>query len=165
MAIDVLAKVKEEYADAHLCMVGPIKDKIIRDVKSKVDELHLINNITFTGKLSKNEWKQISVDYDIFINTTNYDNTPVTILEAMALGLPVISTDVGGVPFLLDHQETGLLVRPNDAESMTKYILRLTSAKINFNRIIDNAYEHVSKYDKNIVMNQWIQLFDSLIEN
>ena len=82
----------------------------------------------------------------------------------MALGLPVVSTDVGGVPFLLDHQETGLLVRPNDADAMAKYIFQLISSDINFKVIINNAYEHVSKFDKKIVINQWIQLFDRVID-
>ena len=46
---------------------------------------------------------------DVFLNTTNYDNTPVSVLEAMACGLPLVSTNVGGIPYLLEDGKTALL--------------------------------------------------------
>ena len=55
--------------------------------------------ITITGILRKAEWIELSKDYDVFINTTNVDNMPVSVIEAMALGMPIVSTNVGGIPF------------------------------------------------------------------
>ena len=60
--------------------------------------------VKFTGKLEKNEWIKISADAGIFINTSNIDNTPVSLMEAMALGLPVVSTNVGGIPYLIEDR-------------------------------------------------------------
>ena len=68
--------------------------------------------MNFTGKLSKQEWRDLSKDYNVFINTTNFDNTPVSVIEAMALGIPVVSTNVGGLPFLITDKVDGVLVEP-----------------------------------------------------
>ena len=50
-------------------------------------------NVIFQGRLTKHEWVELSYNYDIFINTTNYDNQPISVIESMALGLPIISTN------------------------------------------------------------------------
>ena len=80
-------------------MVGPDKDGSLEKTKQYAKEKGVLHRVRFTGGLSKTEWIELSKDYNIFINTTNVDNTPVSVMEAMALGFPVISTNVGGVPF------------------------------------------------------------------
>ena len=57
-------------------------------------------------------------EFDIFLNTTFVDNTPVSVLEAMACGLCVVSTDVGGLSFLLEHEGDALLVPPDNPKAM-----------------------------------------------
>ncbi|MDF1516821.1 MAG: glycosyltransferase family 4 protein, partial [Lutibacter sp.] len=93
MAIKVLSVLKKNYENASLCMVGPDKDGSLNLTKSLAKQLGLANSVTFTGVLPKEQWHQLSENYDIFINTTNIDNMPVSVLETMALGLPVVSTD------------------------------------------------------------------------
>jgi glycosyltransferase involved in cell wall biosynthesis len=125
LAIKILELVREVYPEASLCMVGPDKDgsrKIVEELAVSKGLSHLVE---FTGKLSKSEWITKSASFDIFINTTDYDNMPVSVLEAMALGFPVISTNVGGVPDLIQDEQNGLLVIPNDAKEFTTKILAL----------------------------------------
>lgn len=125
MAIEVLNKLKESYPEASLCMVGPEKDG-----SKAVAEQYALDKkceVKFTGKISKTEWTQLSVNYDIFINTTHIDNTPVSVMEAMALGLPVVSTNVGGIPYLIKHREEGLLVNDRDVTGMVRAIEQLLS--------------------------------------
>jgi len=95
MAVKVLYKVLQQYPDATLCMIGPAKDESFQETKDLAAELGISESITFTGVLPKKDWHKMSEDYDIFINTTTIDNTPVSVMEAMAMGLPVISTNVG----------------------------------------------------------------------
>ena len=85
--------------DATLAMIGPDVDGSLTKVKDLARKKNL--DVNFTGKLSKPEWINYSKDFNVFINTTNFDNTPVSVIEAMALGLPVVSTNVGGMPFLI----------------------------------------------------------------
>lgn len=123
MAIHVFQKIKEKYPNASLTMIGPDKDGSLKLIQQKAKEFNL--EVNFTGKLTKEEWHKLSEEQDIFINTTHFDNTPVSVMEAMALGLPVVSTNVGGIPYLIEDSKTGLLVNDNDTVDMTNKIVQL----------------------------------------
>jgi glycosyltransferase involved in cell wall biosynthesis len=158
MAIKVFIKVKQLFPNAKIGMVGPIKDnsysKTLRFVKNNNVE------VLFTGKLSKEEWIELSKEYNIFINTTHFDNTPISVIEAMALGLPVISTNVGGIPFLLEHDFSALLINDNDVEDMYNQIIRLMKEPKLAQKIAKNGKEIIKKFDWDIVKNQWIELLN-----
>jgi len=101
-------------------MVGPDKDGSMEVCKKYV----LINNlpVTFTGKLKKKNWTGLASKFDIFINTSNIDNSPLSVIEAMALGLPVITTNVGGIPFLIDHKVDGILIDKNAPDDLCNWV-------------------------------------------
>jgi glycosyltransferase involved in cell wall biosynthesis len=156
MAIKVLVELKKQYPNATLCMIGPKKDEsYIASVrfakKNKVE-------VNFTGKLSKFEWINLSNSSNIFLNTTHFDNTPISVIEAMALGIPVVSTKVGGIPFLLEHEKNALLVSDNDVEDMTTQIKKLLKNPEQTNIIVENARETVNNFDWEIVKLKWIEL-------
>lgn len=123
MAVQVLESLIENYPAAVLTMVGPEKDSSLGTCSAYVESKDL--PVTFTGKLSKEEWVLLSQDFDIFINTTDFDNTPVSIIEAMALGLPIVSTNVGGLPFLINDGDDGLLSPPKDVHLFTSKVSEL----------------------------------------
>lgn len=127
MAIKVLYKLKERYPNASLTMVGPDKDGSMKTTKKLATELNVMVN--FTGRLSKEEWWKLSSAHDVFINTTHFDNTPVSVMEALALGLPIVSTNVGGIPFLVENDKTALLVDDKDVDMMVTQIERLIEDK------------------------------------
>ena len=116
LALKVLQNILSKHPNAELCMVGPQKDDSWKEC-IRYSKLHRLP-VRFTGRLSREEWTTLSGDYDIFINTTNVDNVPVSIIEAMALGLPVISTNVGGLPYLISADIDGMLVPPNEPGRM-----------------------------------------------
>ncbi|WP_329805010.1 glycosyltransferase family 4 protein [Flavobacterium facile] len=156
MAVDVLHLLQKKHPDATLTMVGPDKDGSLETTKNYANQLKL--NVTFTGKLSKAEWANLSNYHDIFINTTHFDNTPVSVLEAMALGLPVVSTNVGGLSFLISHQKNGYLVANNAASEMVLQIEQIINFPAQTIEIIGNAKSMVSKMDWEVVENQWLIL-------
>lgn len=158
MAIKVLYELRKSYPDAQLCMVGPDKENIIDECKSLAEELNV--EVSFTGKLSKEEWIALSKDYNVFINTTHFDNTPVSIIEAMAIGLPIISTNVGGIPFLLTDRENALLVGDDAVGEMVDAIGNLTSNPSLTLKLIQNSRAMVVEFDWQIVKHKWFEILN-----
>ena len=158
LAIEALKELKNTYPKAILCMIGPDKDGTLEDVKQLINKYHLNESVEITGVLSKKEWHKKSENYDIFINTTNVDNTPISVIEAMALGLPVVSTNVGGMPYLIQHNEDGVLVEKNNPSVMTKEICKIVEE--NKYSLAINARKKVENFDWNIVQSKWIQLLE-----
>jgi len=156
LVIEVLKELKNSYPKAILCMIGPDKDGTLEDVKQLINKYHLNESLEITGVLSKEEWHKKSENYDIFINTTNVDNTPISVIEAMALGLPVVSTNVGGMPYLIQHNEDGVLVEKNNPSAMTTEICKIVEE--NKYSLAINARKKVENFDWNIVKSKWMKI-------
>ncbi|MDK2771389.1 MAG: glycosyltransferase family 4 protein, partial [Flavobacterium sp.] len=158
MALKVLALLKEDYPTATLTMIGPDKEDCLQELKDEAQRLGI--KVNFTGKLSKTDWIKLSKESDIFINTTNFDNTPVSVMEAMALGLPIVSTNVGGLPYLLHDGETALLCNPNDVDGMTTLIKKYLNDCQLVNSITKNARLESEKWDWSVVQKEWIKILN-----
>jgi len=154
LAVRVLHGLLERGINATLCMVGPDVDGTLTQTQAYAKTLQV--EVTFTGKLSKEEWIALSADYNVFINTTNFDNMPVTVIEAMALGLPLVSTNVGGLPYLIQQNITGVLVPPNDAEAFIEAVLSLQNDRLHRERLIENARVHAETFNWDTVKALWI---------
>lgn len=153
LAVDILKALQDKGEIASLTMVGPDNDGSLQNTQVYAKSLNV--EVNFTGKLSKRSWIKLSQDYNIFINTTNFDNMPVSIIEAMALGLPVISTNVGGLPFLIKNGETGVLVKPNNVEA---FVLEILSFKENYEAvkvITKQARNKVEAFSWTMVKEKW----------
>ena len=137
-------------------MIGPDKDGTLKDVKHLINTYDLKDSVEITGVLSKSEWHKKSEEFDIFINTTNVDNTPISVIEAMALGLPIVSTNVGGMPYLIDNNKDGILVVKEEPLLMVNEIHKIIE-KNNISLTI-NARTKVENYDWSVVRNQWLNL-------
>ncbi|WP_292889832.1 glycosyltransferase family 4 protein [Nonlabens sp.] len=153
MAVRVLHLLKEEYPKASLTMVGPEKDGALQSSKLLAQKLQV--EVHFTGLLSKKQWIEISKDHSIFINTTHFDNLPVSLIEAMALGLPVVSTDVGGISYLIQHKVHGKLVPDGDVRAMVENIQDLMRHPKDVFTIITHARERSLNYSWKEVSQQW----------
>ncbi len=156
LAIELLKGLKDISIDAELCMVGPDNDGSMQEAIDYANKLGI--EVTFSGKLSKQEWIELSKSYNVFINTTNFDNMPVSVIEAMALGLPVVSTNVGGMPFLIEDGLTGVLVEPNSAEVFIEVIRKVLDNPRDLNVVATNARKFVEQLDWNIVKKQWYKV-------
>lgn len=156
MAVEVLKLLQEKYPEASLTMVGPDKDGSLLETKEFAKSLGL--KVNFTDKLSKKEWTNLAAEHDVFINTTHFDNTPVSVIEAMALGLPVVTTNVGGIPYLLTNEKNALLVDDNATDAMVQAIVLLLSDAVLAQQLVVNARLLVESMDWQQVKLQWHQL-------
>ena len=153
MAVKVLHQLQEKYPSASLTMVGPEKDGSLQTTKAFAESLEVA--INFTGQLAKEDWWQLASEHDIFINTTHFDNTPISVMEAMALGLPVVSTNVGGIPYLLADKENALLVNDDDDKAMKEAICSLLEDQQKASDLTLNARHFIEQMDWNVVKEEW----------
>ncbi|NJY63588.1 glycosyltransferase family 4 protein [Salinimicrobium sp. CDJ15-81-2] len=158
-AIKVLEFLLADYPNAELCMVGPVKDDSWKDC-FRYAKLHRLP-VRFPGRLQKEEWSALSKKYDVFLNTTNIDNTPVSVIEAMALGVPVVSTHVGGLPYLISAAIDGLLVPPNDPEKMAAAVKNLLQDPQRAHERTLAARKKVEAFDWDRVKSSWKDVLSS----
>lgn len=158
LAIEVFRIVLTKHPEAKLCMVGPDKDGSLQECRAQAASLGIPDKVEFTGKLSKTEWIKKAAGYSVFLNTTNFDNTPVSVIEAMALGLPVVSTDVGGLPFLIEHESDGLLVAPRNAQAMVEAIERILSNPELAAKFSATGRKKAETFDVSVVLKLWEEI-------
>lgn len=107
---------------ATLTLAGQDKG-LLGETRRRAEEMGL--DVRFAGFLDVEGKRREFPRHDVFLNTNRVDNAPVSVLEAAAFGLPVVTTDVGGIPHLLRSGEEALLVPEGDAEAMAAAVRRL----------------------------------------
>jgi len=166
LAVKVLASLTPRYPGAHLTMVGPDKgDGSFGNTRQLAVDLGVDDRSAFPGAVAKTEVPTWLNRGDVFLNTTNVDNTPVSVLEAMACGLCVVSTNVGGIPYLLEHERDALLVPPDDPEAMTTAVRRLLADPALAEKLSRNARKKAEQCDWSIVLPQWDAVLTHAMKN
>lgn len=161
LAVDILVLFKKQFPSAELCMVGPDKDGSLAKFLLYAEQKGVVNDITITGKLEKKDWIALSEAYDLFLNTTDFDNTPVSVMEAMALGMLVVSTNAGGVPAIINHQEEGMIFPCGDAHGGADALVASMDQTI-AESLSASARRRASSWDWQVVKTQWEVLLQGL---
>jgi glycosyltransferase involved in cell wall biosynthesis len=160
LAVRVVAILAKEFPAVRLVMVGPdMCDGSRESVMDLAVKLGVDDRVTCTGQVSKDEIPQWLQKGDIFLNTTRVDNTPVSVLEAMASGLCIISTNVGGIPYMLKDESNALLVPSDDHAAMAKAARRLLTEDGLAERLSGNAHRKADQFDWSNVLPRWERLF------
>ena len=163
MAIRTLAKLRLTFPDANLVMGGQDKDGHESNVRRLVKEFELGDFVRFVGFMDLEMKLREGKAADIFINTNSVDNTPVSVIEACAMGLPVVSTDVGGIPDLLTEGETALLVPVDDHEAMSQALIKLLTDQSLAERLSANGRRLAETCSWNSVLPQWGKLISEIL--
>lgn len=164
LAPRVLAILAPEFPASRLAMIGPDKgDGSLLATRQIAHDLGVECMITYPGAVLKSKVPEILQTGDIFINTTNIDNTPVSVMEAMACGLCIVSTNVGGIPYLLTDGEDALLVPPDDPQAMANAIQRILTEPSLAARLSANARKKVDQFDWQVIFPKWEALFEGVI--
>ena len=160
--IEKLRNVKE----IKLLMIGPDKgDGSFQKVNQKIIDYELEDIIQIIPGVSKQEIPNYLSKYDIFINTTNVESFGQSVLEAAACGLCIVTTNVGELPYLWEHEVDALLVPPGDAEAMAASIHRILDDPELAARLSTNARKKAEQFDWSIILPQWEALFEDVHQN
>lgn len=164
LAIKVLSGLSKAYPNARLTMVGPDKgDGSLQAVNSLAKDLGVENQLFILPAVPYEEVPFLLDKGDIFINTTNYDTAPRSLLEAMANGVCVVSTNVGGIPWMITNFQDGLLVPPEDKLAMINAIKSLLEDPEFALHISQNARQTAERHDWSNVIPEWDTLFSDVL--
>jgi glycosyltransferase involved in cell wall biosynthesis len=152
--------VQERRPKATLTLVGGGHEE--PSLRALVADLGL-RGVVFTGRVAPDEIARHYAENDIYVQTPNIDNMPTSILEAFASGLPVVATDVGGVPAILTDQVHGLLAAADDHEAVAAHILRLLDDPQLATRLTHAAYATCQRCTWPAVRELWLNVYRQVL--
>ena len=157
VVLRAFARIQTEYPAASLVVAGFGSQRGM--LESLARELAL-RNVTFVGRVPPDEMCALYDAADVFLNGSDIDNMPLSILDAFAAGVPVVTTDAGGIPYVVRDEVTGLLVSRGDHAAMARACLRLLRDDALATRIGDTArQECLDRYSWPVVAEQWEALY------
>jgi glycosyltransferase involved in cell wall biosynthesis len=160
--IAIFPKIKKKNPNTKVIIVGdgPYKNEL-----QKMIDKEYKNDILFLGTKTPREIVGILNITDIFINLSYSEGFGITILEAGAVGVPIIATEVGGVPELIKDYETGIIINPGDREHLYSAIVELIDNSDLRKKLSGNIRLHVkNNYNWDVIIMRYIQLFRGCIK-
>ena len=131
-------------------------------IRNLVRQLNL-SGVHFLGVASRDDIGRFYDGADIFVNASNLDNMPVSVLEAFASGTPVVTTAPEGMRYIVEHERTGLLSEPGDATALALNIIKVLSDSELAARLAQNAFAELSRYSWKSVREQWLRVYLGLV--
>jgi glycosyltransferase involved in cell wall biosynthesis len=122
-----------------------------------------LKSVRFVGRVPPDQIAEHYAANDIYVQTPNIDNTPTSVLEAYASGLPVVSTRAGGVPAILRHGEHGLLADVDDHLAIAGHVLALLDNPASASGLARRARAACEAYTWPAVREQWIRVYRGVL--
>jgi len=153
------ASIQKRFTDTTLTLVGTgSEEQALQALASELD-LHGVN---FVGRVVPQEIPSYCAIADLYVQTPAVDNMPLSVLEAFASGLPVVSTAVGGVPAVLTDRVHGLLAPPDDAQGIAARVIELIERPDYATQLAQAASEECAQYDWKRVRESWLEIYRRL---
>ena len=149
--------VLDRRPDAMLTLVGRGSEE--RALRRLADELEL-QGVAFAGPVAPAAIADSYRAHDIYIQSPRIDNMPMSVIEAFASGLPVVSTDAGGVPAILTHDVHGLLAPVGDHSMLAAHVLRLLDDPSLAGRLTRAAYATCAACTWSAVRDGWLKVYE-----
>ena len=162
LAVRALALLRRRFADATLTMAGPDGGRL-EATRALADQLGVADAVDFVGFLDSAGKTREFAAQDIFLNTNQVDNAPVSVVEAGAFGLPVVATAVGGIPYLLHDRETALLVPASDPDAMAAAVTELLLDPQLAGSLSTAGRALAERSAWPVVRDQWLALIDRVL--
>lgn len=140
----------------HLCLLGDGPER--QTLELQAAGLH---NVSFEGKQSNmGDWFEAA---DLQIHPSYTEGLGSVILEGMGSGLPVIGTDAGGIPDIIDHESNGILVKPGDAKALANAIIRIAKDPDLRDDFVQNGQEKLKTFDISYTAQQYADIYETVI--
>jgi glycosyltransferase involved in cell wall biosynthesis len=153
------ARIQERIPDARLVVAG---DGSLRASLERLARTLGLRHVRFVGRVPMDEMAGLYDAADVYLTATRVDNAPNSILEALACGLAVVTTDAGGIPDLVRHEDTCLMVPCGDPEAMADAAGRLLGDPVLAQRLGQRGREHAERFGWRVVGPAWLALYRRL---
>jgi glycosyltransferase involved in cell wall biosynthesis len=160
-ALRAISMVKRTFPSVQLLIGGSGPER--QALEKLTEELGITDSVVFTGKVDNVNMAALYRQADVMINPSLVDNMPNSVLEALASGVPVVSTNVGGVPYIVDHDRTALLVPPQDPEAMAAAVLALLSDPAKAQRMREAGIEAVQRFTWARVQGRLLEAYEKVL--
>jgi glycosyltransferase involved in cell wall biosynthesis len=157
--IKVLESLIQIFPEATLTMIGPDKGEL-NNIKKLAQELNLTDKITFTGPIPNNQLYKYYQKHHVYLNTTSYESFGVAVVEAAACGIPIVSNNVGEIPFIWTNGKDILLVDNNDIEQYVTHISSLFKDDKKANELSVNARIKTKEFDWQKIRPHWQRVLE-----
>jgi len=154
------ATIQKRIPEARLIIAGDGPERT--SLEELARDLNL-QNAEFIGRVGHERIVELYDSTDIFLNGSEIDNQPLSLLEAFACGLPVVTTDAGGIPDMVVPEKTALVVPRGEYEQLAASALRLLANPVLAKSLIEEALEECRKYRWEAVRDQWLNLYYELV--
>lgn len=153
--------IQQRFPNAELTVVGDGSER--QNLEALKSEIGLTGT-KFLGQIPHEGIQEAYNAADIFLNASHIDNQPLSILEAFATGLPVVSTNAGGIPDMVTDGVTGYLVERGDFQSLAQRAVQMLDDPATTSRMANSAYIECQKYQWEEVRAKWLQQYYHLMK-
>jgi len=154
------ARVLEEVPDAQFVIAG---EGVLReDLERRIRDLNVGENVVLAGFVER--IIPLIKTIDLFVLTSVFEGLCSTLLQVMASRVPIVATEVGGVPELIEHEHTGLLTPPGEPRNTAAAIKRFLDGDDPFEEWVENAYERAKAYDYPALAEDTEAVYESLVD-
>ncbi len=156
-AIRAFARIRSVFPRARLTVAGSGPD--LTRLQALVGELGVTDAVCFSGRIDNADIPALYSAADCVLNPSTVDNMPISILESFASGVPVVSTNAGGIPDMVENGVTGLLVAIGDDAAMAQAVLRVLQEPRLAQRLRQAGLAQAQRYAWSCVREQWLEAY------
>jgi glycosyltransferase involved in cell wall biosynthesis len=160
-AIRAFQIVRERLPNARMTVAGTGCE--LAALQALVHKLRVSDSVTFAGRIDNHDIPALYGSASLMLNPSTVDNMPISILEAWASGVPVVSTNVGGIPFLVDDGRNALLVDPGNANQMAEMALRVVTSPELSSSLAASGRLAAERFCWRNVRDQWFGAYAALV--
>ena len=154
MLIDAFSTVHTTHPDYHLDIYGD--GEMYEALDNQIKQLRLIESIRLHGRT--NNVPEALASARIFVLCSNVEGMPNALMEAMALGVPCIATDVSGVRDIIDDGVNGFIIPVGDQKALEDRLMQLMGSEKLQDQFSRESYSVMERFDKRIIFEQWLDL-------
>ena len=158
--ISIFPEIKKNIPDIKLIIAGSGPDK--SRLQELIDEQGLQDDVALTGGLDKDVLLRYIKASDVFVLNTGYEGFSHQLLEVMDIGIPIVTTDIGGNPEIIENEKSGLLIGFNDEKEIEKSVIKLLNNKKYGNTLVRQAQKKVQEFSEEKMIKETIKILKNI---